>query len=217
MMLTSVANYLSNFVEDDEDESRAFRIIDAMQTIDRSYFIDDKSASYLDAALPIKGGQTISQPSTVARMLMLAEIGNNQKILEVGLGSGWNAALMSFLSFPGKIESIEFVEELYFDTKKRYASLLSVRELKPILKNIRLLQGNVFFHKGSYDRVIITAGIMYGQEELIKDLAQRLLSNEGILICPYQKGPLMINKKIHNSIIVDYTEEKYSFVPLITD
>ena len=217
LMIASVGNYLSSFAEDEEDESAIFRILDAMQVVDRSYFVEDKDLSYVDSALPIKDGQTISQPSTVGRMLMLADIQSDHKILEVGLGSGWNAALLSYLCFPGKVESIEVSEKLYGDVRKRYALLVKIKQLKPIIKNIMALHGNVFLHKGAYDRVIMTAGISYGQEDLIKDLAKRLLRDEGLLICPYQNGPLIIMKKMQNSVIVDYTEEKYAFVPLKID
>ncbi|MCA1794674.1 MAG: hypothetical protein LC660_12555, partial [Desulfobacteraceae bacterium] len=62
-------------------------ILHAMDKVDRKYFIDHDP--YVDAALSIGHGQTISQPSTVARVLMLAELSPGHDVLEIGFGSGW--------------------------------------------------------------------------------------------------------------------------------
>ena len=93
-MIESVRSYLSSFGKVGENEKN---ILKAMREIDRSRFIN--SGAYLDTALPIGEGQTISQPSTVARMLQLLDLKKGDKVLEIGSGSGWNASLVGVLVF----------------------------------------------------------------------------------------------------------------------
>ena len=66
-----------------------------------------------------------------------------------------------------------------------------------------------------YDRIIITAGINLSQEYLIAQLAEKMLLEKGILVCPYTYGPLIILKKEEGRIIRDTTMEQYVFVPLL--
>lgn len=72
-------------------------VLRAMRSVPREAFVDAAMAdfAYDDAALPIDDGQTISQPFVVATMLQAAEIGAGDKVLEVGIGSGYAAALMA--------------------------------------------------------------------------------------------------------------------------
>ena len=73
------------------------KVLDVMRRTPRHLFVDEalSSRAYEDSALPIGHGQTISQPYIVARMLELAEIKPGDKVLEVGAGSGYAAAVMS--------------------------------------------------------------------------------------------------------------------------
>jgi len=66
-----------------------------------------------------------------------------------------------------------------------------------------------------YDRIIITAGINKTQENLIFQLAKKVLKEKGILVCPYTHGPLIILKKENSKVIKDTTMEQYVFVPLL--
>ena len=106
-MLNSVGHYLSNFGENNK------KILDAMKKIDRKNFMpaELKEQAYFVEAMPIGKGQTISQPSTVARMLQLLELKKRDTVLEIGTGSGWNAALIGYLiGKKGKIIRLEIVE-----------------------------------------------------------------------------------------------------------
>lgn len=91
-MLNDVYEYNENFPKE-----RVKDIIDAMKLVDRQLFVPAQllDSAYDDAPLPIGEGQTISQPSTVARMLLLLEAGKGKNVLEIGAGSGWNAALLA--------------------------------------------------------------------------------------------------------------------------
>ena len=95
-MLKSVKNYLSLFGRIGNYEKD---ILKAMFMIDRKDFISQNiiEYAYVDEALPIEKSQTISQPSTVARMLQLLQLKSGDKVLEVGTGSGWNACLIGYL------------------------------------------------------------------------------------------------------------------------
>jgi hypothetical protein len=116
-MLASVNDYVSQFVTDLESgRKRVDDILKAMDRVDRKYFIDHDP--YVDTALSIGHGQTISQPSTVARVLMLAELEPGHDVLEIGFGSGWNACLIAYLVYPGKVISAEIVPELVEQARK---------------------------------------------------------------------------------------------------
>jgi len=203
-MLNSVEHYLSNFGENNK------KVLDAIKKIDRKNFMpaELKEQAYLDEAMPIGKGQTISQPSTVARMLQLLELKKRDLVLEIGTGSGWNAALMGYIvGRKGKIVSLEIVEELLKKAKER------IKKLK--LKNIEIKKQNFLKIKQKFDKIIFTAGISFNQERVIKNFAQEHLKEKGILICPFQSGPLIIIKKQKSKLSKDYTREEYRFVPLI--
>ena len=75
------------------------RVIKAMDTVPREAFVPERErdAAYLDGPLPIGGGQTISQPYMVARMAELLHVGRDDRVLEVGTGSGYAAAVLAEL------------------------------------------------------------------------------------------------------------------------
>ena len=73
-LVRSVKNNLSYLAASSKEKDNLNRIISAIQVVDRVFFVRDKEDAYFDTALPIGYNQTISQPSTVARMLMIAEL-----------------------------------------------------------------------------------------------------------------------------------------------
>lgn len=83
------------------------RVLVAMGSIPREAFVEpvDRSVAYADEALPIEAGQTISQPFMVARMTELLEIATGDRILEIGTGSGYQAAVLATLG--ARVTSIE--------------------------------------------------------------------------------------------------------------
>ena len=113
-MLKSVEKCLSSYGNVDK------QILEAMNKIDRKEFVLEalKEYAYEDNALSISEGQTISQPSTVARMLSLLKLKENDFVLEIGTGSGWNAALIAYLVKQGKILSLEIYDELISEARK---------------------------------------------------------------------------------------------------
>lgn len=99
------------------------RVMDAMQRVPRHAFVPDdlEDVAYDDRPLPIGFGQTISQPFIVALMSHLARIEPDHRVLEVGTGSGYQAAVLSLLA--REVKSIEVVPELAMSAAKRLARL----------------------------------------------------------------------------------------------
>lgn len=90
------------------------RVLAAMDSVPRHMFVpeSEKNSAYADYPLPISGGQTISAPHMVAIMCDLLDIRDGMKILEIGAGSGYHAAVMSKLVGSGHIYAVEIVGEL---------------------------------------------------------------------------------------------------------
>ena len=197
-MLDSVRYYLELFGEADE------RILNAMQKIDRKHFINDGYA-YLDDSFPIGYGQTVSQPSTVARMISLLELKESDNILEIGTGCGWNAALLGFIAKKGKVLSLEIITGLLKMAKK------NIKKMR--LKNVEIKDYDFRKLKGKFDKIIFTAGVSDG--EFLEEYGFKHLEDKGIIVCPFQSGPLIIIRKENNEMNKRYSEEEYSFVPLI--
>ena len=90
---------------------RSKSVMDAMKKVSRERFVpaEDRSMAYLDVPLAIGSGQTISQPFIVALMTAALELQGHEKVLEVGTGSGYQAAVLSELLPQGKVVSTELI------------------------------------------------------------------------------------------------------------
>ncbi len=99
------------------------RVLAAMAKVPRHLFVDEALASraYEDSALPIDAGQTLSRPYTVARMTELVLAGGPRKVLEVGTGSGYQAALLAELGLA--VYTVERVRVLYRKAAERFRRL----------------------------------------------------------------------------------------------
>ena len=99
------------------------RVLAAMRSVPRHLFVDPAQGSqaYEDHPLPIAGNQTISQPYIVALMTELAEITPDEKVLEIGTGSGYQSAVLSRLA--KEVYSIEIVPELARESAERLRRL----------------------------------------------------------------------------------------------
>lgn len=122
-LLKSVRNNLLFLAAGKKEKENLNLIIEAMQVIDRTFFVENIEDAYYDTALSIGYYQTISQPSTVARMLMLSELKAGQDLIELGAGSGWNASLMGFMVYPGKVLSLDIVPQLIEKAQSNLNSL----------------------------------------------------------------------------------------------
>lgn len=199
------------------------KIIRAMQVIDRKFFVlkEDKEKCYVDMPLSIGYNQSISQPTTVARMLSLSQFSREMDVLEIGTGSGWNAALTAYLVYPGSVITAERIKPLQKQAKKNFDKLNY--KLKKKLK-IDFIFSDALDKKSKiwikkYDRIVATAGINYNLIEKIKDMGKKLLKESGLLLYPTREnesyGAIELWQKKKEKLQRIYREIGYSFVPLL--
>ena len=98
-------------------------VLDAMTKVKRHEFVlpSQEQEAYEDGPLPIGEGQTISQPYIVALMTELAKVNKDSRVLEVGTGSGYQAAILSVIC--ARVYSIEIIEKLGLAAKKKLSEL----------------------------------------------------------------------------------------------
>ncbi|WP_421901742.1 protein-L-isoaspartate(D-aspartate) O-methyltransferase [Maridesulfovibrio sp.] len=149
-------------------------VLDAMRRVPRHMFVQDALASraYSDSALPIGEGQTISQPYIVAVMSELLKIEPGHKVLEIGTGSGYQAAVLAEMG--AEVFSVERIRKLFISARKL---LFDMRYFNIQLK---LDDGTMGWPDNApYDRIIVTAGGPEIPQYLIDQLA-----DPGILVIP---------------------------------
>ncbi len=184
------------------------RVLAAIGNVPRHAFFDDALLvhAYEDKAFPIGEGQTISQPYTVAFQTEKLQVKPGNKVLEIGTGSGYQAAVL--LEMGAIVFTIEYNRKLYERTKEFLPSL----GFKPYF----------FYGDGSkgipakapYDRIIVTAGAPVVPSALTDQLAE-----DGILIIPVgdreKQKMLRIAKKQGKLFQEEF--ENFAFVPLLGD
>jgi protein-L-isoaspartate(D-aspartate) O-methyltransferase len=129
------------------------RVLGAMENVPRHLFIGEEyqDRAYEDCALPIGEGQTISQPFMVAVMTELLELRGDEKVLEIGTGSGYQAAVLSRLA--SEVYSIERIEPLAQAARKRLQKLGCF--------NVQVIESDGTLglaDHSPYDGIIVTAG-----------------------------------------------------------
>jgi protein-L-isoaspartate(D-aspartate) O-methyltransferase len=153
-------------------------VLHAMEDVPRDVFVEpaDRADAYCDMALGIACGQTISQPFVVAYMTEQLDLQKSHRALEIGAGSGYQAAVLSRLC--AHVLTIERYRTLADRARARLAQLG--------YDNVEVMLGDGFdvpAGAGTFDRIIVTAAM----EQIPDALAQRL-EPEGVLIAPI--GPL---------------------------
>ena len=140
-------------------------VLEAVKSVPRHLFMDSGflDHAYQDKAFPIASGQTISQPFTVAFQTELLNVKKDHKILEIGTGSGYQAAILCYMG--AKVYTIERIKELYRKTSAFLPSI-NYRPKKMIYGDGYL----GYFEEAPYDSIIVTAGASEIPEELIKQL-----------------------------------------------
>ena len=129
------------------------RLLAAMMEVPRHLFVDDamRARAYGDHPLPIAAGQTISQPYIVAYMTQVLQLQGHEKVLEIGTGSGYQAAILSRLC--EKVYTVERVNTLLAGARKLFDTL---RYYNIVAK---LDDGTLGWpESGPYDAIIVTAG-----------------------------------------------------------
>jgi protein-L-isoaspartate(D-aspartate) O-methyltransferase len=182
-------------------------VLNAVRVVPRHLFVDEALASraYEDTALPIGHGQTISQPWVVARMTEAVLEARPKKVLEIGTGSGYQAAILAALGL--EVHTVERIGELLRQARKRFRTLgLNVRSKHD--------DGHVgWAEHGPYDAIVVTAAASALVEALIGQLAVG-----GILVAPVG-GPssqsLLELRKAADGSISERVLAPVVFVPLL--
>lgn len=186
-------------------------IIDAFSEINRIEFVREEFERNAEAniALPIGYGQTISQPLTVAIMLELLDPREGQKILDVGSGSGWTTALLSYIvGEEGKVIALEVREELKKVGEKNADKFSYVK--KGIAKFYCSDGNSGFPNEAPYDRILVSA-----ETQQVPEALKKQLKTGGKMVIPVKNSLWYLEKKSEN----EFYKEEYSgfaFVPLIT-
>ena len=183
------------------------RVLNAIMNVDRHLFVQDimKYHSYKDVALPIGHGQTISQPYTVAFMTEALNMESGSKVLEIGTGSGYQAAILEKMGI--RVFSIERNHNLYNNALKLFDKL-------GIRAALRCADGTIGWEEfAPYDGIIVTAGGPSIPEKLKKQLAigGRMVIPVGNKTSQSMKIITKISEE--NFEIKEMTQ--FAFVPLI--
>lgn len=183
-------------------------VLEAMRAIPRHRFVPDehKNAAYTDQPLPIGHGQTISQPYIVAYMTEQLKLDSGEKVLEIGTGSGYQAAVLSAIT--DNVYTIEIIEPLAETARKRFEELG--------LTSIKTKTGDGYYgweKYSPYDAIIVTAAAGHVPPPLIKQLKPG-----GRIVIPvggvYQVQTLMLIKKQEDGSVQSQQLLPVRFVPM---
>ena len=184
------------------------RVTQAMAEVPRHRFVDASlwPRAYGDHALPTVEGQTISQPYIVARMLELAELAADQRVLEIGTGSGYQTALLARLA--GRVFSIERVASLLRAARER------LDRLGPPNVSLRHGDGSLGWQEfAPYARVLVTAAAPRVPRALLDQLDER-----GVLVIPLGDQSLQTLEVWRRGEAGQWTSVRHGacrFVPLV--
>lgn len=172
------------------------RVVNAFEAVAREFFVpeDFSQSAYEDRALPIGEGQTISQPSLVGTMLEALDLRGREKVLEIGTGSGFQAALLGKLT--KKVYTIERIPSL--------AKLAGQRLKNLKIGNVKVMVGDGTLGLPRYapfDAIIVTAAFKNVPQPLVKQLVEG-----GRLIMPVGEQ--------HNQEVVLYRKLVGKFIPI---
>ena len=149
-------------------------VLSAIEAVPRELFVPAalRQHAYENASLPIALDQTISQPYVVARMTEALQLTGRERVLEIGCGSGYQAAILTFLC--RRVYSMERLKPLMVDAENK------LRDLR--ISNISLRHGDGAMgwpEAAPFDRIILTCG-----SPKIPDILLRQLKIDGIMVAP---------------------------------
>jgi protein-L-isoaspartate(D-aspartate) O-methyltransferase len=182
-------------------------VLRAIGNVERHKFIPEalKDHAYKDVALPIGYGQTISQPYTVAFMTQALNLKPGSKVLEIGTGSGYQAAILEYMEM--KVYSIERQFEIYIKTQKLFDKM-------GIRVHTKYGDGTIGWEEyAPYDGIIVTAG-----SPTVPVAHKKQLAINSRLVIPVgtkRSQKLKIITKLDEKNFEELDIPEFSFVPLI--
>lgn len=189
-----------------ERDIRDQRVLEAMKTVPRHLFVppEHRHLAYADGPLPIGGGQTISQPYIVALMTQMLRLVGDENVLEIGTGSGYQAAILAHLA--REVHTIE-----------RYARL--AENAAGVLKELGLANVHVHIGDGSqglaefspYQAILVTAAAPEAPQSMLDQL-----DDDGRLVIPVggQTGQYLQRWQRHGAGFTQEVLVPVAFVPL---
>ncbi len=183
-------------------------VLEALGSVSREFFVKpvDWDEAYADTPLQIDCGQTISQPYIVALMSQLLELESGMSVLEIGTGSGYQAAVLSAMG--AKVYSVERHELLSRaarDALKKAGLLRNV--------TMKIADGSIGWQeKAPFDRIILTCCA----PEIPKQLLEQLSADNGVLVSPVARDGGQVLEKIVKTVSGISVADQASvvFVPL---
>ncbi len=182
------------------------RVLGAIARVPRHEFVrpEDRARAYNNQALPIGGGQTISQPYVVARMTELLDLHDQARVLEIGTGSGYQAAVLSLLA--QAVYSIEIDPQLADSARERLQRLG--------YDNVQVRAGDGFYgwpEAAPFDAILITAAAAQVPDRLIAQLR-----SEGMLVMPLGEsgGQTLTRIRKRNGTLEREHFDDVAFVPM---
>ena len=208
-MVTDFSSARSQLVGYLRHEIKDERVLAAMTRVPREMFVPSGywHAAYEDRPLPIGQGQTISQPLIVAMMTEALELEGDENVLEVGTGSGYQAAILA--------ELVRWVVTVERHPELAQKAAETLQKLGYTNVEVHLAEAKLGWqHKAPYDAIVVSAGAPTVPEQLLEQLAVG-----GCLIVPvgprYEQNLLKVIKKEHGTTIEDLGPCRW--VPLIGD
>lgn len=190
------------------DGIRDRRVLDVMRQLPRHLFVEEALATraYEDTALPIGQGQTISQPWVVARMSeALLEFGVPRRVLEIGTGSGYQAAVLAGLV--EQVYTVERIEELLRNARRRFRKF-GIANVRSKHDDGRL----GWPEEAPFDAIVLTAAGVELENALLDQLTP-----EGVLVAPVGAAgrQQLVRVRPDGEARVREVLCKVSFVPLL--
>lgn len=184
-------------------------VIEAFSKVPREEFVDDKykRSAYDDGPLPIGSGQTISQPYIVALMIDSLNLNADDKVLEIGTGSGYAAAVLA--KIVNQVYTIEKIDNLAEKAKERF------KKLNYTNISVKVGDGTLGWTENApYDGIVVSAAAPHVPEALINQLAE---SGEIIIPVGEEGGVqrLKLIKKAKDGTVTEDNLDYVRFVPLL--
>ena len=184
------------------------RVLAALERVPRHRFVPEPliDRAYGRHALPIPGGQTITQPWVVARMSELLEVEADHTVLEIGTGSGYQAAILAHLA--RRVYTLERIGNL------AHAAIRRMRDLNIHNVKVQAFDGSLGWGEiAPIERILVTAGAPEAPPPLLEQLAPA-----GILVLPEGDRDRQLLVRYRRQGAEDWEREEYepvTFVPLI--